>query len=134
VPTRQLGERWRVLIVEDNVEAAESLAFLLRIDGYNVRIASDGPMALQAAEAEQPDIVLLDIGLPRLDGYEVAKRLRQVKTAARPVVIAVTGYGEREQSLRSYESGIDLHLTKPVDIKELRQFLERYQSVAKHRP
>jgi CheY-like chemotaxis protein len=122
---------WRVLLVEDDAIAAEGLAGLLRRDGYEVRIVGDGPSALQTAEADVPDVVLLDLGLPGMDGYEVARGLRAQKTAKRPLLIAVTGYGERDERVRSYEVGMDLHLTKPVSVGELRGFLERYQAVAR---
>jgi CheY-like chemotaxis protein len=118
----------QVLLVEDHAVTAQTLAALLGQSGYRVRVAEDGPTALQAAEAEPPDVVLLDLGLPGIDGYEVARRLRARKGLPRPLMIAVTGYGQREECLRSYEVGIDLHLTKPVSISELRRFLENYQS------
>jgi two-component system CheB/CheR fusion protein len=115
--------------VEDDRDAAVSLAKLLALHGYQVRVAADGPAALQAVQAEVPDVVLLDLGLPRMSGYEVARRLREQKPQKKPLLIAVTGYSEDAQRVHSYEVGIDLHLTKPVSIDELRGFLQRYQDV-----
>jgi DNA-binding response OmpR family regulator len=124
------GRGWRVLVVEDDPMVAESLAGLLRLDGYEVQVAGDGGAALEVFQADHPDVVLLDLGLPVLDGYAVAKQLREQKTGKRPVLIAVTGLGQREDRVRSYEAGIDLHLTKPVLIEELRQFLVRFQAIS----
>src|SRR5438270_6339067 len=120
----------RILLVEDHVASAETMAALLRAHGHEVQIAADGPNALQAAQADPPDVVLLDIGLPGMSGYEVARRLRQQETVKRPLLIALTGYGQLlDDRLQSYEVGIDLHLTKPVGVDELQQFLQRYQNV-----
>jgi DNA-binding response OmpR family regulator len=124
------GRGWRVLVVEDDAIAAEGLARLLRQDGFEVRVAGDGLAALEVFQADHPDVVLLDLGLPFLDGYAVAKQLREQTSGKRPVLIAVTGFGQKEDRVRSYEVGIDLHLTKPVPIGELRQFLARFQAVS----
>jgi DNA-binding response OmpR family regulator len=117
----------RILVVEDDVTLAELTAALLGMSGHEVRTALDGPAALEASRAEPPDVVLLDIGLPGMDGYQVARRLRREPTDRRPVIVAVSGFGQREDRLHSYESGIDLHLTKPVDAEELLALLERLQ-------
>jgi DNA-binding response OmpR family regulator len=117
-----------VLVVEDEADTARTLAQLLKLQGYSVAIASDGQGALQAAEAAPPDVILLDIGLPKLNGYEVAKRLRETDAPKKPLLIAVTGFGQDSQRLHSYEVGIDLHLTKPVSFEELQRFLEQYQA------
>jgi DNA-binding response OmpR family regulator len=120
----------RVLVVEDEPGLARTTAAVLRMDGHAVRTASDGPAALDAAQAEPPDLVLLDLRLPgAMSGYEVAKRLRQRQTGRRPVIVAISGLGEREDRCRSYESGIDLHLTKPVEPDELRSLLARLQGL-----
>jgi CheY-like chemotaxis protein len=126
-PVRATG--LRILVVEDHALTAEATATLLRLSGHEVRVAPDGASALRAAQAEPPDVVLLDLGLPGLDGYEVASRLRQRQTAPRPLLIAVTGHGRKAECVRSYEAGIDLHLTKPVSVDELEHFLGRYQAV-----
>jgi DNA-binding response OmpR family regulator len=125
---RQGGAALRVLVVEDDADTARTWVWLLQAMGHEVEIARDGPTALRAAEGNPPDAVLLDLGLPGLSGHEVAERLRRQQTgAARPLIIAVTGFGEYPQRLRSYEVGIDLHLVKPVNPDELKGFLERYQ-------
>lgn len=121
--------RLRILIVEDDGIAANALAELLKSDGNEVAVATDGIAGLQATEAGTPDVVLLDLGLPGMDGYEVCKRIREQEHKKRPLLIAVTGHGQKEDRIRSYESGIDLHLTKPVDIHELRHVLGRFRTI-----
>jgi CheY-like chemotaxis protein len=108
-----------ILLVEDNRDAAQTIAFLLQISGHEVTVAYDGPTALQKAESSLPDVVLLDIGLPKMDGWQLAKALRQRSTPKRPLIIAITGYGDKAARQRSSEAGIDLHLLKPVDFDEL---------------
>jgi PAS domain S-box-containing protein len=105
----------RILIVDDNADAAETLALLLRLNGHDVQTALDGPAAVEAARAFQPDVALLDIGLPGMDGYEVARRLRREPGLKDVRLVAVTGYGREEDRLRSREAGFDHHLTKPVE-------------------
>jgi PAS domain S-box-containing protein len=104
----------RVLVVDDNADAADTLALLLRLRGYDVRVARDGPEALEAAREFNPDLVLLDIGLPGMDGYAVARALRAGKAAGRVRLVALTGYGRDEDRRRSAEAGFDDHLVKPV--------------------
>jgi signal transduction histidine kinase/CheY-like chemotaxis protein len=113
----------RLLVVDDNVDAAESLADWLELTGHEVRTAHDGPAALEAAHAYQPEVVLLDLGLPRMDGYEVARRLRESLAAKNVVLVALTGYGREEDRHRSREAGFDYHLVKPVDVGGLQQLL-----------
>ena len=117
-----------MLVVEDNIYAAKSFATLMRLDGHEVQIAHDGPMALQMATTFQPDVILLDIGLPGIDGYEVAKRLRGQDEFRETRIIAMTGYGQPEDRRRSKESGIDYHLVKPVKIDVVRSLLARENS------
>ncbi len=105
----------RVLVVDDNVDAAESLATLLRLEGQDVRVAHDGPAALEAAPAYRPDVVFLDIGMPGMDGYEVARRLRREPGLEGVLLVALTGWGQDEDRRRSREAGFDEHLVKPVD-------------------
>jgi DNA-binding response OmpR family regulator len=116
----------RVLVVEDDEDTAASMALLLRLDGHEVRVAGEGGAALREAQDRPPDVVLLDIGLPGLDGYEVAKRLRERAAGKQPLVIAVTGRDQDEARRRSAEAGIDLHLLKPADPDGLRQMLKRW--------
>jgi CheY-like chemotaxis protein len=108
-----------VLLVEDNVDAAEVLAEFLSAAGHEVEVAHDGPTALEAASRRKPQVVLLDIGLPGMDGYEIARRLRASGGERGPVLIAVSGYGQAEDRRRSREAGIAHHLTKPVDLDTL---------------
>ena len=113
----------RVLVVDDNVDAATMLNMLLRSLGHETRVAHDGQQALQVAEQFRPDIVLLDIGMPGLDGYEVARRLRR-GSQDRPLrIVAVTGWGQDADRQRSREAGFDLHLVKPVDAGQLAKAL-----------
>jgi CheY-like chemotaxis protein len=113
----------RVLVVDDNVDAADSMSLVLRLTGHTTRTAHDGPTALELARSFSPEVVLLDIGLPGLNGYEVARRLRDDPTTAGALVIAVSGYGLDSDRERSREAGFDHHLTKPVDYEELRGLL-----------
>jgi PAS domain S-box-containing protein len=107
----------RILVVDDNVDAAESLAILLQIDGHTVTVAHNGMDAVQRAESWRPDIVLLDIGLPGMNGYEVAEALRARDDC--PELIAVTGYGQPADTRRAREAGFRVHLVKPVDARDL---------------
>jgi PAS domain S-box-containing protein len=113
----------RVLVVDDNVDSAESMALLLRASRHEVRTIHDGPTALEVALDYRPDVVLLDIGLPKLDGYEVAKKLRQQLVFKNVVLVAMTGYGQESDRLRSREAGFNYHLVKPVDQKQLSEVL-----------
>ena len=113
----------RVLVVDDNRDAADSLALLLRIWGYEVVVAYDGPAALALASADPPAAALLDIGLPVMDGCEVARRLRKQPGTARTPLIAVTGRGREQDVRRCYEAGIDLHVLKPFDPEEVHRAL-----------
>ncbi len=106
---------WRVLVVDDNVDAAHTLALLLEITGHVVAIAHDGLDALSQAERFRPDVVLLDIGLPRLDGHEVARRLRQQDWGRDVVLVALTGWGQAPDREASVAAGFDAHLVKPVE-------------------
>jgi CheY-like chemotaxis protein len=122
----------RVLVVEDDAGLASDMALLLGRRGHQVRIASDGAAALEATQASPPDVVLLDIGLPGMDGYQVAKRVREEMVPAMPkapLLIAVTGRDSEADRRRSQEVGIDLHLVKPVDPDRLLQLLERFQRI-----
>jgi len=113
----------RVLVVDDNPDAAGSLAVLLRLSDHEVHIARDGHDAIEMALRIRPDIMLLDIGLPGLDGFAVAKRLRQEAGLAGMRIIAITGHGFEADRDRSREAGIDQHLLKPVDPRFLESLL-----------
>lgn len=114
----------RVLVVDDNRDLAESLAMVLRLWGHDVKVEYDGPGALTAARDYRPDVVFLDIGLPGLDGYEVARRLRGPLGFRDARVVAITGYGREEDRKRAREAGFDMHLTKPVDPEDLQKLLQ----------
>ena len=105
----------RVLIVEDNADSAEALMMLLRMLGNEVEVAADGAAGLQVAAATRPEVVLLDIGLPEMNGYEVARRIRLEPWGERMALVALTGWGQDEDKRRSQEAGFDHHLVKPVD-------------------
>jgi signal transduction histidine kinase/DNA-binding response OmpR family regulator len=113
----------RVLIVEDNMDAAETLTDILHLWGHDVRVALSGPAALEEAPRYHPEVVLLDIGLPGMNGLEVARRLRAQPELQAALLVALTGYGQDEDRRRSEEAGFDLHLTKPVDPKQLQRLL-----------
>jgi signal transduction histidine kinase len=115
----------RILVVDDNVDAAESLTMLLRMEGHDVRVAHDGPAALAAVEADPPDLVFLDIGMPVMNGYDVAQRLRQRPGLDKLTLVAMTGWGQEEDRRRSHEAGFDHHLVKPADPDALHHLLAR---------
>jgi CheY-like chemotaxis protein len=114
----------RLLVVDDNHDVATGLAEVLKLLGHDVRIAGDGPSALEVDAAFHPDLVLLDIGLPGMDGYEVARRLRGAPPARRPVLVAVTGWGSEEDRRLSEDAGFDAHLVKPLELSVLVEILE----------
>ena len=109
----------RVLVVDDNLDNVRGLSRLLKLLGHDVQVAHDGKAAIEVARAHRPEIVLLDIGLPGMDGYEVVKRLRTEECCKDSLIIAVSGYGQPEDLRRSQEAGFDHHLVKPVDYDAL---------------
>jgi signal transduction histidine kinase/ActR/RegA family two-component response regulator len=113
----------RILVVDDNRDAADSLGLLLRLMGNEVRTAHDGLEAVGAAAAFRPDVVLLDIGLPKLSGYEVARRIREQEGGKDKLLVALTGWGQDEDRRRSREAGFDHHMTKPVEFDALQKLL-----------
>jgi CheY-like chemotaxis protein len=113
----------KVLIVDDNRDSADSLAMLLRIEGHDVHVAGDGAEALAQAERLLPQVVVLDIGLPKMDGYEVARRLRRLHWPHGLRLIAVTGYGQHDDLRASTEAGFERHLVKPIDPAELARII-----------
>jgi CheY-like chemotaxis protein len=114
-----------VLVVEDNDDARETLRRILELEGHRVRVAADGLSGLEAVRASTPDIALIDIGLPKMDGYELARHIRAESNGPqRPYLVAVTGYGLPEDRARTREAGFDLHLVKPVDAATLVAVLE----------
>jgi CheY-like chemotaxis protein len=115
----------RILVVDDNKDAAESMRVLLKLMGAEVVAAFDGLEALETAAEFRPDAVLLDIGMPKLHGYDTARRFRQEEWGKQIVLVALTGWGREEDRKRSEEAGFDGHLVKPVHVSALRQLLER---------
>jgi CheY-like chemotaxis protein len=124
-PAYGASQRRRILVVDDNVDAAEGLGLLLRQMGHDVQVAHDGPAALEAARDNRPDLVLLDIGMPGVDGYSVVERLRKDERLDKVRFIAVTGTSGDEARQRSHEVGFEEHLVKPLDLETLRRLLER---------
>src|SRR6188768_4296151 len=115
--------RFRILVVDDNHDSALSLAMMLSIMGHETRTAHDGESAVISAEAFLPEVVLLDIGLPKLNGYEVAQRIREQPWGASMFLIAVTGWGQEEDRQRSTEVGLNVHMVKPVKPAALEKIL-----------
>lgn len=113
----------RVLVVDDNVDYAATEAFLLTFAGHQVRVATDGRSAIEAAVCFRPEVILLDLGLPSMDGYAVARVLRSDPTLKGMTLIAMTGYGDAQSRRRSLEAGFDQHLLKPVDHKRVEALL-----------
>ena len=123
LPVAQLSVSRRILVADDNRDAADSLAMLLRSDGHQVLIAHDGESAVAQFLAHAPEIALLDIGMPRLSGYEVARRIRAAPHGGAATLIAITGWGQGSDRAKSADAGFDHHVTKPVDYEALRQLL-----------
>ena len=123
VPENGHGPGRRILIVDDNIDSAESLGLWLKLEGHDVHLVHEGLAAVDAARAFQPEVILLDIGLPDIDGYEVAERLRQELCLDGVRLIALTGYGQDEDRRRCYDAGFDEHLIKPVDPATLETLL-----------
>jgi CheY-like chemotaxis protein len=117
------GGARRILVVDDNRDAVDSLAMMLKLSGNDVEVAYEGASALRIAQSFHPDAVVLDIGLPGMDGYEVARRLRQQAETASALIIAVTGYGQKEDRERAHAAGFDHHLVKPIEVDMLLSLL-----------
>jgi len=119
----------RILVVDDNVDGAISLASLVQLWGHEAFLAHDGPGALAAARQHRPDVILLDIGLPKINGYEVAQYLRCHPELGRPLIIAVTGYSQPRDHCRALESGFDHFMVKPCDLSQLESLLSEAPDV-----
>jgi len=115
--------RFRILVVDDNPDSALSLAMMLSMMGHDTRTAHDGEAAVTTAEAFRPQVILLDIGLPKLNGYEVAQRIRQQEWGTSMFLVAVTGWGQDEDRQRSEDVGMNLHMVKPVEPSALDRML-----------
>jgi CheY-like chemotaxis protein len=124
MPESSASPRLRVLVADDNKDAADTLGQLVTAWGHEVQVAYDGLVALQAAQKVPPDVALVDLGLPSLDGYQVALRLREQAGTRRLLLIAITGFDWKGAQRRSEEYGFDYHLVKPIEPEELRRLLE----------
>jgi CheY-like chemotaxis protein len=125
---KQAKRGFRILVVDDNHDSALSLAMMLSIMGHETRTAHDGESAVETAESFLPEVVLLDIGLPKLNGYEVAQRIREHAWGASMFLIAVTGWGQDEDRQRSSEVGLNVHMVKPVEAAALERLLAELAS------
>lgn len=114
----------RVLIVEDNQDAGEMYRILIELAGHEVMLAENGARGLELLKSARPDIALVDIGLPGMDGYEIARRFRAEPDADKVLLVALTGYGSSSDRDRSRQAGFDLHLIKPVDPQALQELLD----------
>jgi CheY-like chemotaxis protein/two-component sensor histidine kinase len=119
-----LPSGYRLLVVDDNKDAANSLSMLLRLQGHEVRVAYSGMAALEMTKTYTPDVVFLDIGMPGMDGYEVARRLRQMPSLGKTVLAALTGWGQQEDRRRTSEAGFNHHLMKPPEPKAVQAVLD----------
>jgi CheY-like chemotaxis protein len=117
-----------VLVVDDNIDAAVSLGMLLKLAGQEVRVAYDGATALRQAVDFRPELILLDIGMPIMDGYEVCRRLRREAGLEKTTVVALTGWGQDEDRRRSHEAGFNHHIVKPVEPSVLERLIEGLES------
>jgi two-component system CheB/CheR fusion protein len=115
----------RILVVDDHQDSVTMLALLLRSKGYNVATARTGIAALEIATSFCPEVIVLDIGLPEIDGYEVARRLRKIPAMANTFIIALSGYGSEQDRSRAFEAGFNYHLTKPIPTETLFELLSR---------
>jgi CheY-like chemotaxis protein/anti-sigma regulatory factor (Ser/Thr protein kinase) len=129
---RPRSEPQRILVVDDNLDSAQSLAMLLQIGGHDVRTAHDGLDALGAAAEFQPQVVLLDLGMPRMDGFEAARRLRCAPRGRDLLLLALSGWSHDDDKLRSREAGFDEHLVKPVDPELLGEILSSHARSRRH--
>jgi CheY-like chemotaxis protein len=116
-----------IVVVEDDADSRDALSTLLELDGHRVAGAADGAEAIELARTKDPDVALIDIGLPGLDGFEVAHRIRR-GAGARPILVALTGRGQPEDQRRALDAGFDAYLVKPVDPAELARLIERLTS------
>jgi len=120
----QKKPKCRIVVADDNADSAASLAMMLRILGHEVQTAHDGQQAVELAETFRPDVMLLDIGMPRMDGYEAAQHLRKNPELGRVILIALTGWGQDDDKRRAEEAGFNHHVTKPIDLAALQSLLK----------
>jgi CheY-like chemotaxis protein/anti-sigma regulatory factor (Ser/Thr protein kinase) len=135
--TRIAGPRGRIMVVDDNRDAASSLAMVLRSSGHTVLTAHSGEQALELAVREKPHAIVLDIGMPHMNGYEVARRLRKTVDGKEVLLVALTGWGQKEDIEKSLNAGFDFHMTKPADPERIERLLENFlrsRSAARNAP
>ena len=118
------SERITILVVDDNTSGAQTLSMLLDLDGYDVSVVHCGEDAIEHVDRSRPAMILLDIGLPDMSGYDVARRIRALPHGELPFIMAVTGWGSEQDQQRAREAGCDLHMTKPVNIEHLERVLK----------
>ncbi len=121
--SREFPAKRRILVVDDNRDAALSLAMIFRLEGHEVRFAYDGLEAVEVAEAFHPQIILMDVGMPRLNGYEATRRIREQPWGKSIRIIALTGWGQAGDRARSFAAGCNGHLVKPVNMSDLESIL-----------
>jgi CheY-like chemotaxis protein len=117
----------RVLLADDNVDFAESLSMILEVNGHTVTVANDGAKALEAAGGFVPDFAFLDIGLPRINGYDLARKLRSLPALNDCVLVAVTGWGQEDDRRRAREAGFDHHMVKPVEPDQILEVIATFR-------
>lgn len=125
------SDRLSILVVDDNTSGAQTLSMLLDLDGYDVSVVHRGEDALHHVDRYKPAMILLDIGLPDMSGYDVARRIRELSNGHLPFIMAVTGWGSDQDQERAREAGCDLHMTKPVNFERLEQVLKSVAVTAK---
>ena len=120
----------RILVVDDNHDSADTLSMLLQLTGNQTQVAFDGVEAVEAATSFRPDVILMDLGMPRLNGYEAARKIREQPWGKCMVLVALTGWGQDEDRKKTAEAGFDGHLVKPVEFVELTKLLASFPAVA----
>jgi CheY-like chemotaxis protein len=129
-PSLRDGQARHILIVDDNIDLARGMARLLQMLGFQVEVAHDGRAGLEQARETRPDVLLLDIGLPGIDGYQLATQIRQDEHLKRAILVAISGYDSDDDKLRSMQAGFDHYLVKPVDCHDLVKLLNQSRSTA----
>ena len=124
----------RVMVVDDNHDTADVLAAILKLSGHDVRSLYDGPSAIKTALEFLPHVILMDVGLPQLDGYEVAKKIRELPTIKDVVMVAVTGYAGTVDRVKSYQAGFNNHLAKPASVEDVQRILATVAAAANNQP
>jgi CheY-like chemotaxis protein len=122
------GARRRVLVVDDNLDGAETLNLMLQLLGNDTKVASDGVEAVAMASEFRPDVILMDIGMPRLNGYDACRQIRKLPCCERVLMVACTGWGQAADKQKSREAGFDLHMVKPVDLAVLEKLLAQVRA------